>query len=105
MTELQPPAIGTAFGDYSLLGLRYTDFAAMAGGAHYSSTVQTSWGPMCQQVTYHVRFSALDRVQLNMTLGSRVQQGGIDAAYVSSIVLAPTPMWWDSGNDALPGAN
>jgi hypothetical protein len=40
-----------------------------------------------------------------MTLGSRVQQGGIDAAYVSPSVLAATAMSWDSGNDALPGAN
>jgi hypothetical protein len=105
MTELQPPAIGTALGDYSLLGSSYTGSAAKDAGAHCSSTVQTSWGPMCQQVTYHYRFSALDRVQLSMTLGSRVQQGGIDAAYVSPSVLAATAMSWDSGNDALPGAN
>jgi hypothetical protein len=103
MTALQPASLGGNYGDYALLGLLYTGAAPQSAGVHCAAMISTSWGPMCQRVAYHYRVSALDRAQLSMTLSSRIQQGGADAPYVSSSVVAPTALAWDSGDDDLPG--
>jgi hypothetical protein len=104
MAALQPTAIGSAWGDYSLLGSIFTG-ALSPTKVQCVSLVDTSWGPktMCARVAYHVRFSGIDEAWLNMSFASRVQQSGVDAPYVSASVLASGAKSWDSGNDDLPG--
>jgi hypothetical protein len=102
MSELQPPSLGTAFGDYAFEGLFYVGEPAQAAGVHCSSMVQTQWGPECQQVAYHYRVSALDQVTLGFTLGTSMMQNGWPPSY-NAAAWSTGSVVWDSGNDDLPG--
>jgi hypothetical protein len=103
IAELSPAAMGTAIGEYSLFGLQYTGEAAQSMGVHCAHAVQTQWGPQCQRVAYHYRFSALDSATLRMSVLARVEQGGIVASYVPAASLASGTVVWESGDDDLPG--